>query len=118
MAKKAPIVRSGIDESKPAVPSISPKRRKDRRTKTEAEIIALERNIRVYVKRTGGFRYNMADEDVEKGKDLLKRDTTWAGRGKNRDKRARTAEDGWDESIHVPSYDNVDHVSNQKKLEK
>jgi hypothetical protein len=111
------IVRSGIDETKPVVPPVKAReRKKGPQTQAWAEVLNNERYIRVAVKRTGGFRANIHDDSIADAKERMAADKVWNKRGRGRPARGRTAEDGWDEQIHIPGYDNVDHASNQRSL--
>jgi len=112
------VVRSGIDETKPVVPPVKAReRKKGPATQAWAETVNNERYIRVAVKRTGGYRANIHQESINDAEERMKADKDWCKRAKGRPQRLRKAEDGWDEQIHIPGYDNVDHGSNQRDVE-
>jgi hypothetical protein len=113
MAKKRKVVeRSGINPEAPVEPKIKPI---ELSTEVKARMIHLEREIRRYVKRNGGFRRNLHPDDKAKALELLEKDKKWSTRKQGRS-GDRKPEHGWDETIHVPRFDNVDHAENQKKL--
>ena len=74
----------------------------------QARKAMLEREIRRYVKRTGGFRANLHKEDKQEGRRLIEE---WNQTYHTN----RQLEDGWD-LIHVKGYDNVDHFQNMRHV--
>lgn len=74
-----------------------------------AERAFAEREIRRYLRRDGGFRHNMRDDDCADGQKLIDAYNERYG-------TTRKVKDGWDTNVHVPHYDNVDHTENQRKL--
>ena len=118
MAKaRKPLERSGIDPITPPekVLKVAP-RPVGVTTQDEAKIIFLEREIRRYIKRTGGFRRNLHKDDIAAAKELLKTDSNWHKRRDSREKRDRSERDGWDSTLYVKGYDNIDHEENQRSV--
>jgi len=75
---------------------------------------ARERDIRRFLRRKGGYRADMCDEDkafVDGLMDRWNTDYTPSGSPK------RTVKDGWDADIFIEGYDNCSHVLNQKKFD-
>jgi len=101
----------------PAAPATDPQPKKIRpaeEKKVTGEDLArkaqLEREIRHYIKRTGGFRHNLHAGDKKEAQDLIDRwNETY------RPTQPRKIADGWDQ-IHVKGYDNVDHFQNQRHI--
>jgi len=77
----------------------------------QAQKAELERGIRRFVKRTGGFRFNLHRDDKKTGRELIR---NWNDLYKPIP--PRTEKDGWDTGIHVKGYDNVDHFINQRHV--
>ena len=112
------VVHSGIDTTKPVVPAVKAKEvKKGPQTRAWAEVVNNERYIRVALKRTGGFRANIHEDSIADCKERMKVDTGWSSRSKGREKRLRTAPDGWDMTIHIENFDNADHMGNQRNVE-
>lgn len=115
--KRKPLERSGIDPEKAPekVLKVAP-RPQGVTTADEAKIVFRERELRRYIRRSGGFRKNLHRDDIAEAKEMLKTDVNWHKRRDSREKRERTEKDGWDVTMDVKGYDNVDHEENQRSV--